>query len=149
MNPEPLGVLQVRNILTRLISESPKVACVINSDEHALYRTLINSKVPAGDESDIDPKTNKDDPDKLSPISNLKRATWYIVSGGGGAPYSAELSSPWNTYWKSQPKPERGYRYTPQENLLIFHVTPDGISMTARNAFGERIDHVRNLMDVR
>jgi hypothetical protein len=149
MNPEPLGVLQVRNILTRLISESPKVACVINSDEHALYRTLINSKVPAGDESDIDPKTNKVDPDKLSPISNLKRATWYIVSGGGGAPYSAELSSPWNTYWKSQPKPERGYRYTPQENLLIFHVTPDGISMTARNAFGERIDHVRNLMDVR
>ncbi len=148
VKPETLGVIEVRNILARAISESSKVACVINSDEHALYRTLIDSHVPAGDESDIDPETNRIDPQELSPITGLKRATWYLVSGGGGAPYSAELKSPWNSYWKAQ-EPNHGYFYTPQENLILFEVTSDGISMTARNAFGEAIDHVENLMDVR
>jgi len=74
---------------------------------------------------------------------------WYIVSGGAGAPFSAELTSPWNTYWKSQKKPEQGYRYTPQENILIFDVSADGISLTARNAFGEKIDGVKDLTAVR
>lgn len=148
VQPEPLGVIEVRNTLARLISASPKAVCVINSDEHALYRTLITSNVPAGSEADINPDTGTINwPEKnISPIPGLKHPTWYIVSGGGGAPYSAELKSPWNTYWKTQKDPKRGYYYTPQENILIFDVTADGVSLTVRNAFGEKIDGVKDLV---
>ncbi len=151
VRPEPLGVIEVRNTLARLISKSSKAVCVINSDEHALYRTLINSDVPAGSEADINPDTGRINwpENDIAPIPGLKHPTWYIVSGGAGAPFSAELKSPWNTYWKSQKQPERGYRYTPQENILIFDVSSDGISLTARNAFGEKIDAVKDLTAVR
>jgi len=151
VRPEPLGVIEVRNTLARLISRSSKAVCVINSDEHALYRTLITSDVPAGSEADINPGTGRISwPEKdIAPIPGLKHPTWYIVSGGAGAPFSAELTSPWNTYWKSQKQPEQGYRYTPQENILIFDVTANGVSLTARNAFGEKIDGVKDLTAVR
>lgn len=150
MQPEPLGAVEVRNTLARLISNSEKAVCVINSDEHALYRTLITSDVPAGSEADINPETGKIDwrNKDISPIPGLKRPTWYLVSGGAGAPYSAELTSPWNTYWKKQ-KPNTGYYYTPQENILIFDVQDDRVSLTARNAFGEKIDRVKDLTAVR
>jgi energy-coupling factor transporter ATP-binding protein EcfA2 len=41
LKPEAKGVIEVRNELARAIAASPKVAVVINSDEHAYYRTLI------------------------------------------------------------------------------------------------------------
>ena len=148
--PEPLGVIEVRNTLARLISRSEKVACVVNSDEHALYRTLISSEVPAGSEADINPDTGRIDwrTKRVSPILGLQRPTWYLVSGGAGAPYSAELASPWNTYWKKQ-TPNVGYHYTPQENILVFEVKDGRVSLLAFNAFGERIDRVKDLTAVR
>lgn len=150
VRPEPLGVIEVRNTLARLISRSEKVACVVNSDEHAFYRTLITADVPAGSVSDINPETGRIDwPNAaISPIPGLKRATWYIVSGGGGAPYSAELTSPWNMYWKKH-TPNTGYYYTPQENILVFEVKGGRVSLSAFNAFGERIDRVKDLTAVR
>ena len=35
----------------------------------------------------------------MSPLAELEHRTWYLVCGGGGAPYSAERRSPWNEYW--------------------------------------------------
>ena len=43
----------VRNRIARAVSAARKVACVINSEEHAYYRTLIDKDVPVGDEADL------------------------------------------------------------------------------------------------
>jgi hypothetical protein len=149
LKPEAKGVIEVRNELARAIAASPKVAVVINSDEHAYYRTLIGPKVPVGSEKDIDPATGRIDwPIKpVSPLADLEHRTWYMVCGGGGAPYSAALTSPWNQYWRSQTDPRAGYRYTPQEHILLFHATADGVSVRVVNAFGETIDAIENLME--
>ncbi len=143
------GIIEVRNRLARKIAASAKVAAVIASDEHAYYRTLIGPAVPVGD-PDVDAVDNKLVwPGPLSPLSDLKRRTWYLVCGGGGAPYSGELPSPWNQFWKSRSAGDIGYRHSPQQHLLFFEADEAKISLRVVNVHGETIDGVDNLMSRR
>ena len=141
---EPLGIIEVRNRIARAVSASAKTACVINSDEHAYYRTLISKRVPVGDETDLRGGRIDWAEGEISPLSGLRYPKWYVVSGGGGAPYSAEKTSPWNRYWKGQPN-QRGYRYAPQEHLLLFEATEQGLALRVVNSLGEQIDQDANL----
>ena len=146
--PEKLGVIEVRNRIARAVSLSEKTVCVINSDEHAYYRTLINDETPVGDDADIVEGRINWKNGKISPLKELKHPKWYIVSGGGGAPFSAEKTSPWNAYWKSQGRAQRGYRYSPQEHILIFSTSDRGVSLRVINSLGETIDGERDLLSV-
>jgi len=148
INPEKLGVIEVRNRIARVVSQSAKTVCVINSDEHAYYRTKIDKNTPVGDDRDIVDNQIDWKNGKISPLSGLKHPKWYIVCGGGGAPFSAEKTSPWNRYWKSQGRGQRGYRYTPQEHILLFSTSDRGVSLRVVNSLGETIDGERNLLSI-
>ena len=145
MVAEPQGIIEVRNRIARVVSASAKIACVINSDEHAYYRTLINRDVPVGDEVDLRGGRIVGRDGKVSSLSGLKHPKWYIVSGGGGTPYSAEKSSPWNQYWKQQAD-QQGYRYSPQEHVVLFEAGEKGLRMRVVNSLGEEIDFEENLL---
>ena len=41
--------------------------------------------------------------------------------------------------------PGQGYRFSSQENLLLFEVTASGVGLTVLNPHGEVIDQVANL----
>lgn len=141
---EKKGIIEVRNELVKMIDGSSKVAAVLGSDEHSYHKILIDKTVPVGKPGE---KGN------YSPLSDLKHSTWYIVSGGAGAPYYSEEPSPWNKFWKENKKrpennwAEKGaYYYSSQENIFIFDATKDRISMTVYNPYGEKIDFFPDLM---
>ncbi|MEE3373076.1 MAG: metallophosphoesterase [Planctomycetota bacterium] len=144
--PAKQGILEVRNRIARAVSAAKKMACVINSDEHAYYRTLIDKRVPVGDESDLQEGRVGVTDGRVSPLSGLSGPKWYVVSGGGGAPYSAEKSSPWNRYWKKR-SDRRGYRYSPQEHVVLFEASPQGLALRVVNSLGEQIDYEANLLE--
>jgi hypothetical protein len=134
------------------VDACPKVAAVLGCHEHCYHRTLIDPRVPIGDLA-------KDDPGgtgrlggghgAVSPLAGLRRATWYITSGGGGAPYYAEQPTPWNEYWKRQADPKRGYYFSSQENVCLFHADAAKISLEVLNPYGEVIDAIPDLMATR
>jgi hypothetical protein len=153
LRPEEKGVIEVRNALVRMSAASPKVAAVLGSDEHSYHRTLIGPKVPVGDPArdDLDGDGLLGEGDEpLSPLADLKHNVWYLVSGGGGAPFYAEEPSPWNEYWKSRTgnasQLKEYYFYSSQQNIMIFHTTDAGISLRVYNPKGELLDSIDNLM---
>jgi len=95
LEPEALGVVEVRNRLWKAIAGSPKTVAVFTGDEHAYHRTLITSKTPVGIYPDDD--TDGDGVlDKYSPNPEFSHPVWHITCGGGGAPYRAgQKSMPW------------------------------------------------------
>ena len=79
----------------------------------------------------------------------MKFSTWFIVSGGGGAPFYAGEDAPWNSYWTSKADPAerlRGYYYSSQENLLIIDASEERVSVEVYNLHGELIDKVDDLL---
>ncbi len=148
--PEEKGMIEVRNQFARLAAKSPKVAAVLGSDEHAYHRVLISREVPIGDvardDKNNDGKINWPD-EKASPLQDLKHPVWYLVSGGGGAPYYAHEDAPWNVYW--QEKKPKNYYYSSQENILLFKAGKDGISVRVYNPYGEVLDEIENLMTIK
>ncbi len=141
---EKKGIIEVRNELVRMIDNNKKVAAVLGSDEHAYHKILIDKTVPVG---------KPGEKENYSPLSDLKHSTWYIVSGGAGAPYYSEEPTPWNRFWKqNKNRPENNwaekgaYYYSSQENIFIFDATRDRISMTVYNPYGEKIDFFPDLM---
>lgn len=153
LQPEEKGVIEVRNALVRMAGASPKVAAVLGSDEHSYHRTLIGPNVPVGDPArdDLDGDGQLgEEGEPLSPLSDLGHSVWYLVSGGGGAPFYAEEPSPWNRYWKGRAanpsQLKEHYYYTSQQNIMLFHATDAGISLRVYNPYGELLDTVDNLM---
>ena len=152
LRPAKKGIIEMRNALVRAAAASSKVAAVLCSDEHAYHRTLINKKVPIGNVEIDDP--NHDNQlggagETISPLRDLKHGTWYIVSGGAGAPFYAEQDTPWNVHWKTvTPKPRliENYFYSSQENFLIFHSSEAGMSLQVFTPRGELLDSVEDLM---
>ena len=102
LEPMPKGMLEVRDELVRAIAASPKVAVVLGGDEHNYHRTLIGPRVPIGDirkdDRNHDGRIDLKAGESASRLGGLRRSTWYIVSGGGGAPYYGEEETPWNRY---------------------------------------------------
>ncbi|MCP4107928.1 MAG: hypothetical protein GY749_20685 [Desulfobacteraceae bacterium] len=95
LEPEALGIVEVRNRLWKAIAGSPKAVAVFTGDEHAYHRTLITSETPVGLYPDDD--TDGDGIlDKYSPNPEFTHPVWQITCGGGGAPYTAlRQSAPW------------------------------------------------------
>ncbi len=145
--PEKKGIIEVRNKFVRMIANNSKVAAVLGSDEHGYHKVLIDKSVPIGKASE---KKN------FSPLNDLKYPTWYIVSGGAGAPYYAEEPTPWNGYWKNNKDRSENklsskgcYYYSSQENFFLFKVEKGKIAMDVITPYGEKIDSYPDLMILR
>jgi len=141
---EKKGIIDVRNELVKMIDASTKVAAVLGSDEHAYHKVLIDKTVPVGI-----PGEKKE----FSPLKDLNHATWYIVSGGAGAPYYSKEPTPWNRFWENHPVREEhnwaekgAFSYSSQANIFIFNADRQTISMTVYNPYGEKIDFFPDLM---
>jgi hypothetical protein len=152
MVPETAGIVDVRNEFARLVGRHAKVAVVLNSDEHAYHRILVDRDVPAGvmngDDANGDGKIDWPD-ESCSPLRDLRYPTWYVTSGGAGAPYYSEESTPWNAYWKADEKTDLYYRYSSQENMMILSTRGPGLSLKVFNLHGELLDEVADLMAVK
>ena len=154
LTPAGPGIIEVRNELLRLACENSKVAAVLGSHEHAYHRTLITNQVPVGDPSragENDPAKAGTPADKGATLPDLRYPTWFITSGGAGAPYYSETPTPWNIFWKERAGAfqKRGYYFTSQENLAIFRADRKDISLTVYNASGQVIDRIADLMAVK
>lgn len=155
--PGDKGVLNVRDEFVRAVAASTKVAAVLGSDEHGYHKTLISRDVPVGniarDDKDKDGRI-RGDSETPTPLDDLKNATWYLVCGGGGAPYYSHQDTPWNTYWMGKdnanaPSREKNYYYSSQPNFFLFEAGADFISVKIINHGGEEIDRIDNLMAVK
>ncbi|MBI4603375.1 MAG: metallophosphoesterase family protein [Planctomycetes bacterium] len=150
--PEEDGMVAVRNKLVRAVAARRKVAAILGADEHAFHRVLIGKDVPIGDiEKDDRNRNGKLDlkaGEKPSPLADLKHAVWYLVCGGGGAPYYSEEETPWNKHWRGKKTPSglTGFTYSSQENILLFDATEKAISVKVLNLHGETIDEIPDLM---
>ncbi|MEN8153263.1 MAG: metallophosphoesterase family protein [Acidobacteriota bacterium] len=145
--PEKEGIIEVRNRFVRMVASNRKIAAVLGSDEHGYHKVLIDNSVPIGKSEE-----KKD----FSPLKDLKYPTWYIVSGGAGAPYYSEEPTPWNKFWKKNIEREennlsgRGcYYYSSQENYFLFTVENGNMRMEVYNPYGEIIDTYKDLMSQR
>lgn len=150
---EKEGIVEVRNRFVTMVSRYRKVAAVLGADEHAYHRLLVTREVPVGviarDDKDKSGKIDLDKKETCSPLPGLKFSTWFIVSGGGGAPFYAGEDAPWNSYWTSKADPAerlRGYYYSSQENLLIIDASEERVSVEVYNLHGELIDKVDDLL---
>jgi len=154
---EKKGIVEVRNEFVRLVGNNKKVAAVLGSDEHAFHKVLIDKTVPIGnmDTDDLDGDgriCEKGEP--CSPLKDLKYPVWYMVSGGGGAPYYASGKTPWNEYWKKKKNKSEGsmrknFYYSSQENMILFTADKNKISAVIINPYGDIIDKIEDLMAVK
>jgi hypothetical protein len=144
--PEELGIIEVRDRFVRAITGSTKVAAVLGSDEHAYYRILINQNVPVGDLS-RDDEDGDGVLDDASPVDWIENPTWFITSGGAGAPYYSEEPAPWNEYWNAMGGD--GYYFSSQENVIIFRVDGESVEAVVYNPSGEVIDTIDDLAAVK
>ena len=149
------GMNVVRNRFVTMVAANPKVAAVLGSDEHAYHRLLIGKDVPIGDirrdDRNLNGRIDVDNGETPSKLEGLTHNTWYLVCGGGGAPYYAEQDAPWNEFWRSDAAPKlasglSGFRYSSQENVLLFDAGPEKIGVKVYNPHGEVIDAVDDLM---
>ncbi len=162
LRPAHNGIIEVRNDLAEILQGYSKVAAFLAGDEHAYHRIVIDKETPVGDPKKDDfnrdgkicgEAENEADREPCSPLAELKFPLWYITSGGAGAPYYSEEPSPWNEYLKKKYADEselrKYYFFTSQLNYLLFEADENGISVTVYNPYGEKIDSVQNLMDVK
>lgn len=140
LEPEEMGIIEVRNRMWKAFASSSKMAAVFTGDEHAYHRTLITSETPVGlypeDDTDGDGVL-----DKFSPNPDFTHPVWHVTCGGGGAPYVANLESeavPW--------APER---VTSHYGYVLVEAEGDkaGLKFIA-NSVGEVMDEVEDLMAV-
>lgn len=159
LRPEDQGIIEVRNELAKLVARSRKVAAVLASHEHCYAKLLINKEVPIGDPAGDDGNGNGilcESGEGCSPLRELRYPTWYIVSGGAGAPYCSEIPTPWNQYWKAKARDRRKtisgqkyYSFTSQENILFFQADQEKISLRVYNPTGQLLDRIDNLLAVK
>ena len=143
---ETKGIIDVRNELVESIAASRKVAAVLTSDEHAYHKMLLTKNVPVGIPSKYDKNGNGivcEQNETCSPI-NIKYSTYFITSGGAGAPYYSEEVTPWNTYLKNTGD-TNNYKFSSQYNILIFEESGGRLTLTVQNASGEIIDRIGDL----
>ncbi|GAB4321047.1 MAG: hypothetical protein Kow0059_15550 [Candidatus Sumerlaeia bacterium] len=157
LKPEVKGILEVRDELLRAVAACTKAAAVLGSDEHGYHKTLITNTVPIGniarDDKNNDGRIGGDG-EQPTPLDDLARPVWYMVCGGGGAPYYSHDDTPWNQYWLAQdppdaPAPQRRYYYSSQANFFLFEADADRIGVRVLNPQGEEIDRIDDLMAVK
>ncbi|OQY27099.1 MAG: hypothetical protein B6244_11660 [Candidatus Cloacimonetes bacterium 4572_55] len=154
--PEPKGIIDVRNDFIRMVSQSSKAAAVLTSDEHNYSRILINNQTPVGDMTRDDPDGDGcicQDGEACSPLDDLGYPVWYLTCGGAGAPYYAQDAAPWNVYWEKYPErcleDEGCFKFSSQYNFFILNASADKLTLEVYSPYGELIDRVDNLMNVK
>ena len=112
----------MRNKLIRLACQSPKVAAMLGSHEHAYHRILVNSQVPLGDPA----RAGENDPAGRAPRQITAAAPGPYVSylvhnfRGRGAPLLFRNAHSLEPFWKKGAGlPRQGYYFTSQENLAV------------------------------
>ncbi|KPJ74363.1 hypothetical protein AMJ52_00790 [candidate division TA06 bacterium DG_78] len=148
---ENKGIIDIRNDLVRAVSHCKKVAAVLGADEHSYSKIMINNTVPIGVPKTDDTNSNGklgDTGETYSNLSDLQYPTWYFSAGDAGAPYYAEVETPWNRHWKIQNDTEH-YLFSSQDHILIFTADEQKISLTVYNPYGEIIDGIENLMTIK
>ncbi|MCP5046899.1 MAG: metallophosphoesterase family protein [bacterium] len=156
LEPEKEGIIEVRNRLVTMIANNKKVAVVLGSDEHSYHKVLIDKNVPIGVPAIDGMDKVCGEGGTCSPLKDLEYPTWYLVCGGGGAPYYSVEKTPWNSYWQnfSGTMPDhtskRGcFYYSSQENVFIFKADEAKISLIVYNPYGEVLDSFEDLMKVK
>lgn len=139
--PEEKGIIEVRNEFLHIVSHSPKVVAVLNSDEHAYHRTLLTNRTPIGlfPRDDLNGNGKLDD-GKTSPNPDIRFPLWFIVSGGAGAPYYVQEKTPWSDWVKS---------YSSQFNYAIITAGKEKISLKVYSLTGQLLDQVEDLSAVK
>lgn len=141
LKPLGPGLIEVRNEVWKLFSGSRKLAAVLGSDEHNYYRCLITKDTPVGVPAKDDLNGNgKLDDGRISAEPGFKYPTWFMVSGGAGAPYYTQELSPWTKSVKF---------FTPSYNYLLFRATAKRIGVEAYTPSGQLLDSVEDLLQVR
>jgi hypothetical protein len=141
--PVPLGpgMVDMRNELWTLVSTRKKVALMLGSDEHNYQRYLIDRNTPVG----IPLKDDKNgngilDDGVISPNPAFRYPTWFVTSGGAGAPYYTQEEAPWSGSSKF---------FSPQANFIIFRADKKKIAMEVYNTSGQLLDRVEDLRAAR
>jgi len=159
IKPLEKGIIDVRNHLVTLAGRNKKVAAVLGSDEHAYHKVLIDKNVPIGvprlDDKDGSRIVCKEG-GSCSALDSLIYPVWYLVCGGGGAPYYSRENAPWNRYWLDfkgtlpEHTSKRGcFYYSSQENFFLFSVSNEILSLKVYNPYGEVIDTIADMMNVK
>jgi hypothetical protein len=143
---ESKGIIDVRNELVEAITSSNKVAAVLTCHEHNYHKMLLTKYVPVGVPSKDDKNGNGiicEGNETCSPL-NVKYSTYFITSGGAGAPYYSEEETPWNKYLKKNGD-GNDYKFSSQYNMLIFDEVGGRLTLSVVNPFGEEIDRIGDL----
>ncbi len=139
--PFPMGMVDVRNRFWELVSKNPKVAAVLGSDEHNYQRLLIDARTPVGvpalDDRD---RNGKLDDGVLSANPAFILPTWFIISGGAGAPYYTQQRSPWEGSL---------VRFTAQNHYVFFHADASRIGCRVYSINGQLLDEEPDLLKVK
>jgi hypothetical protein len=139
--PFPMGIVDVRNRFWELVSGNPKVAAVLGSDEHNYQRLLIDAHTPVGvpalDDRD---KNGRLDDGVLSPNRAFGQPTWFIISGGAGAPYYTQQRSPWEGSL---------VRFTAQSHYVFFQADASRIGCRVYSINGQLLDEEQDLLKVK
>jgi hypothetical protein len=143
---ETKGIIDIRNELLSAITSSKKVAAVLTCHEHNYHKMLLTKNVPVGDTTKDDKNGNGIvcEQNETCSALNVKYPTYFITSGGAGAPYYSEEPNPWNTYLKNIGDPNN-YKFSSQYNILIFDELDSRLTLTVYNAYGEEIDRIGDL----
>ncbi len=139
--PFEKGIVEVRNQFWELVSNSSKVVAVLGSDEHGYHRTLITRQTPVGlfPQDDLNGNGKLDD-GQISPNPKFRYPTWFIVSGGAGAPYYVQEKTPWTEWVKL---------YSSNYNYLIFRVKGEQVTLEVYTLTGQLLDHEEDLRQVK
>jgi hypothetical protein len=134
-------MVDVRNQLWTLLSAEPKVALVLGSDEHNYQRLLIDRTTPVGIPAQDDRNGNGIlDDGVFSPNPGFRYPTWFVISGGAGAPYYTREDAPWSGASKY---------FTPQTNFLVISADERTIGIRVYSSTGQLLDRVDDLKAVK
>lgn len=137
--PAGEGVIDVRNRFWATLANNSKTAALVTAHQHGYSRLLIDEHTPVGVLPGDD--TNHDGVlDRFSPNPAFRMPVWQIISGNGGANFSAFSTEgmPWTPSVVSN-----------QEGYCIFKTHGSSLAVTAFSLSGQVIDHVDDLMAVK
>ncbi len=137
--PAGEGVVDVRNRFWSTMAQNSKTAALVTAHQHGYSRLLIDDHTPVGVLPGDD--TNSDGLlEKFSPNPAFRLPVWQIISGNGGANFSAFSAEgmPWTPDVVSN-----------QEGYCIFKSRGHTLSLTAYSLSGQVIDDVDDLMAVK
>ena len=141
MTPFEPGVIDVRNHLWELFSNSKESGGRARVRRARYHRSLITRTTPVGvpavDDLNHDGKLERR---KISPNPKFTYPTWFMVCGGAGAPYYTQEQTPWSGAVK---------KFTAQNNYFIIHSRRKRIGLEVFNANGQLLDSITNLLDVK